>query len=244
MATIAVLGTLDSKGFEHEYVANIIRKRGHKVKLIDLGTGGPAQIEPDFSRFDVAESAGLNLQELMDRQDRGECVVAMSKAAPIFLAQLVDDKVIDGVISLGGGGGTALATSAMRALPIGFPKLMVSTLASGNTEHYLGTKDIAMMPSIVDVAGLNSISKMIFARAAVQSAGWLKRKLKVMKTVNHSLWLQCLVTLLSVLILLQKFWKVPVTKFWYFTLLVQVAVQWKTSLRDRHGSRCTRPNNY
>jgi uncharacterized protein (UPF0261 family) len=178
MATIAVLGTLDSKGFEHEYVANIIRKRGHKVKLIDLGTGGPAQIEPDYSRFDVAESVGLNLQELMDRKDRGECVVAMSKAAPIFLAKLVEEKIIDGVISLGGGGGTALATSAMRALPIGFPKLMVSTLASGNTEHYLGTKDIAMMPSIVDVAGLNSVSKMIFSRAAGAICGMVEAKIE------------------------------------------------------------------
>ncbi|MDD7984894.1 Tm-1-like ATP-binding domain-containing protein [Lentisphaera marina] len=178
MATIAVLGTLDSKGFEHEYVANIIRKRGHKVKFIDLGTGGPAQIQPDYSRFDVAESAGLNLQEFMDRKDRGECVVAMSKAAPVFLAKLVEDKVIDGVISLGGGGGTALATSAMRALPIGFPKLMVSTLASGNTEHYLGTKDIAMMPSIVDVAGLNSISKMIFSRAAGSICGMVEAEIE------------------------------------------------------------------
>ena len=178
MATIAVLGTLDSKGLEHGYVADLIRKRGHEVKLIDLGTGAPAQIEPDYSRFDVAESAGLNLQELMDRQDRGECVVAMSKAAPIFLAKLVEDKVIDGVISLGGGGGTALATSAMRALPIGFPKLMVSTLASGNTEHYLGTKDIAMMPSLVDVAGLNSISKMIFSRAAGSICGMVEAEIE------------------------------------------------------------------
>lgn len=178
MATIAVLGTLDSKGFEHEYVANIIRSRGHDVKLIDLGTGGPAQIEPDYTRFDVAESASLNLQALIDRQDRGECVVAMSKAAPIFLSKLVEDELIDGVISLGGGGGTALATSAMRALPIGFPKLMVSTLASGNTEHYLGTKDIAMMPSIVDVAGLNSISKMIFSRAAGAICGMVEAKIE------------------------------------------------------------------
>jgi uncharacterized protein (UPF0261 family) len=114
----------------------------------------------------------------MDRKDRGECVVSMSKAAPVFLAKLVEEKVIDGVISLGGGGGTALASSAMRALPIGFPKLIVSTLASGNTEHYLGTKDIAMMPSIVDVAGLNSISKMIFARAAGAICGMVEAEIE------------------------------------------------------------------
>jgi len=90
----------------------------------------------------------------------------MSKAAPVYLSKLVKEKRIDGVISLGGGGGTALGTAAMRALPIGFPKVMVSTLASGNTEHYIGTSDICMFPSIVDVAGLNSISKVIFSRAA------------------------------------------------------------------------------
>ena len=174
MATIAVIGTLDSKGHEHAFVADLIRKRGHTPVLIDLGTGTDPQVTPDITRFQVAEAAGLDLQTLIDQQDRGECVVAMSKAAPVLLAQLVADKKIDGVISLGGGGGTALGTAAMRALPIGFPKLMVSTLASGNTAHYLGTKDITMMPSIVDVAGLNSISKVIFSRAAGAICGMVE----------------------------------------------------------------------
>ena len=174
MATIAVIGTLDSKGHEHAFVADLIRKRGHTPVLIDLGTGTDPQVTPDITRFQVAEAAGLDLQTLIDQQDRGECVVAMSKAAPVLLTQLVAEEKIDGVISLGGGGGTALGTAAMRALPIGFPKLMVSTLASGNTAHYLGTKDITMMPSIVDVAGLNSISKVIFSRAAGAICGMVE----------------------------------------------------------------------
>ena len=174
MATIAVIGTLDSKGHEHAFVADLIHKRGHTPVLIDLGTGTDPQVTPDITRFQVAKAAGLDLQPLIDQQDRGQCVVAMSKAAPVLLAQLVADKKIDGVISLGGGGGTALGTAAMRALPIGFPKLMVSTLASGNTAHYLGTKDITMMPSIVDVAGLNSISKVIFSRAAGAICGMVE----------------------------------------------------------------------
>ena len=177
MATIAVIGTLDSKGHEHAFVADLIHKRGHTPVLIDLGTGTDPQVTPDITRFQVAEAAGLDLQPLIDQQDRGECVVAMSKAAPVLLAQLVADKKIDGVISLGGGGGTALGTAAMRALPIGFPKLMVSTLASGNTAHYLGTKDITMMPSIVDVAGLNSISKVIFSRAAGAICGMVETEI-------------------------------------------------------------------
>ncbi len=166
MSTIAVIGTLDSKGLEHAFVAAEIRKRGHAVLLIDLGTGGAPVVTPDITRFEVAAAAGLDLQPLLDRHDRGECVVAMSQAAPVLLEKIAREGKIHGVISLGGGGGTALATAAMRALPLGFPKLMVSTLASGNTAHYLGTKDIAMMPAIVDVAGLNRVSRMVFTRAA------------------------------------------------------------------------------
>ena len=172
--TIAVLGTLDSKGHEHAFVADLIRKKRHDVLLIDLGTGGKPQVEPNVSRFEVAAAIDLDLQTLIDKQDRGECVVAMSKAAPVFLSKLASDGKIDGVISLGGGGGTALGTAAMRALPVGFPKLMVSTLASGNTAHYVGTKDITMMPSIVDVAGLNRISKTIFTRAAGAICGMVE----------------------------------------------------------------------
>jgi uncharacterized protein (UPF0261 family) len=102
----------------------------------------------------------------MAKKDRGECVVAMTKAAPAFVAKLAAEGKIDGIISLGGGGGTAIGTAAMRALPLGFPKLMVSTLAAGNVAPYLGTKDITMMPSIADVAGLNRLSRVIFTRAA------------------------------------------------------------------------------
>lgn len=174
--TIAVIGTLDSKGEEHAFVADLIRARGHGTLLIDLGTGGAPVVEPDVDRYEVAAAAGLDLQPLIDRKDRGECVVAMSEAAPVYLSKLVADGRIDGVISLGGGGGTALGTAAMRALPTGFPKLMVSTLASGNTAHYVGSKDITMMPSIVDVAGLNRVSKTIFTRAAGAVCGMVEEQ--------------------------------------------------------------------
>src|SRR5213594_3891590 len=98
----------------------------------------------------------------------------MSRGAPLVLARLASEKKIDGVISLGGGGGTAIATAGMRALPLGFPKLMVSTLASGNTAQYVGVKDIVMMPSIVDVAGLNRISRVILSRAAGAICGMVE----------------------------------------------------------------------
>lgn len=177
MATIAILGTLDSKAEEHSFIAERIRERGHNVALIDVGTGGEPQITPDYSRYEVAAATGVDLKSLIERHDRGACVVAMSEAAPIFLAQLVEAGTINGVVSLGGGGGTAIGTAAMRALPIGFPKLMVSTLASGNTAHYVGTKDIVMMPSIVDVSGLNRISRTIFTRAAGAICGMVEAKI-------------------------------------------------------------------
>jgi len=166
MATIAVLGTLDSKGEEHAFVAALIAQHGHKPLLIDVGTGGPATVQPNFSREQVAAAIGLDLTALMAKKDRGACVVAMTHAAPAFVSKLASDGRIHGIISLGGGGGTAIGTAAMRALPLGFPKLMVTTLAAGNVAPYLGTKDITMMPSIADVAGLNRLSRVIFTRAA------------------------------------------------------------------------------
>ena len=174
MATIAVLGTLDTKGHEHAFVAQRIRELGHEPLLIDVGTADSPQITPDIRREEVAAAGNIDLQALMARADRGECVSAMSKAVPKLLERLQAEGRIDGVISLGGGGGTAIATAAMRVLPIGFPKLMVSTLASGNTAHYVGTKDITMMPSIVDVAGLNRISRTIFSRAAGAICGMVE----------------------------------------------------------------------
>jgi uncharacterized protein (UPF0261 family) len=174
MATIAVLGTLDTKGREHAFVAERIRARGHDALLVDVGTGGEPTVVPDIPRAEVAAAAGIDVVELVARGDRGECVTAMAKAAPRLLETLVAERRIQGVISLGGGGGTAIATAAMRALPVGFPKLMVSTLASGNTAAYVGTSDIAMLPAVVDVQGLNRISRTILARAAGAICGMVE----------------------------------------------------------------------
>jgi uncharacterized protein (UPF0261 family) len=174
MPTIALLGTMDTKGVEHGFVAEQIRARGHRTLVIDLGTDAPPQIQPDITREEVARVAGVDLAALVARHDRGEAVAAMSQAAPAILSKLHAEGRIDGVISLGGGGGTAIATAGMRALPLGFPKLMVSTLASGNTAQYVGVKDIVMMPSIVDVAGLNRISRQILSRAAGAICGMVE----------------------------------------------------------------------
>src|SRR4051812_42614568 len=121
MATIAVLGTMDTKGEEHAFVADLIRARGHKTFVLDVGTLEPPKLKPDVTRDEVARAAGADLAALSARRDRGECVAAMAKGAPVILSKLAEEKKIDGVISLGGGGGTAICTAAMRALPIGFP---------------------------------------------------------------------------------------------------------------------------
>jgi uncharacterized protein (UPF0261 family) len=179
MATIAVIGTLDSKGAEHAFVVDLIRARGHTTLLIDVGSGAPPTVTPDITREEVVAASGLDLMEILARKDRGECVVAMSEAAPFLLEKLAADGKIQGVISLGGGGGTAIATSAMRVLPLGFPKLMVSTLAAGNTAPYLGTKDIVMMPSIADIAGLNRLSRIILSRAAGAICGMVEAEIRM-----------------------------------------------------------------
>lgn len=171
---IALLGTMDTKGDEFRFVADLIKARGHETVVIDVGTDRPPLLQPDISREEVAAMAALDLKGLIDRHDRGECVGAMAKAAEIVLSRLQSEGKIDAVISLGGGGGTAIATAGMRALPIGFPKVMVSTLASGNTAHYVGVKDVVMFPAIVDVAGVNRISRVILSQAAGAICGMVE----------------------------------------------------------------------
>jgi uncharacterized protein (UPF0261 family) len=174
MATIAVLGTMDTKGEEHAFVAELIRKRGHQTLVIDVGALEEPKLKPDVTRAEVARAAGADLEQLVARRDRGEMIKMMSQGAPIVLTRLWQEKKIDGVISLGGGGGTSIGTAAMRALPIGFPKVMVTTLASGNTTQYLGVKDVVLFPSIVDVAGINRISRVILSRAAGAICGMVE----------------------------------------------------------------------
>ena len=167
MKTIAILGTLDTKGEEHAFVAELIRQRGHQALLIDTGTQGKPTVKPDVARSELVGDGTFT--------DRGEAVAAMAESAAVFCAKLVAEKKIDGIVSLGGGGGTAIGTAVMRALPVGFPKLMVSTLAASESAPvYMGVKDVTMMPSIVDVAGLNRISRPIFANASGAICGMVE----------------------------------------------------------------------
>lgn len=183
--TIALLGTLDTKGREFDFVKQIIEKRGHKTILIDAGILGPPAIEPDITREEVALKGGSTIEELISKKDRGHAISLMSKGACIIVEELYKEGKIDGIISLGGSGGTALATAAMRMLPVGFPKVMVSTMASGDTRPYVGVKDITMMYSVVDISGVNKLSSHILVNAAGAICGMVESKApEINKTIN------------------------------------------------------------
>ena len=164
MKTIAVAGTFDTKGEEFAYVKDLIESIGMKAYMIHTGVFEPA-FRPDVSNQELAAAAGEKIEDVVARKDRAWAMEVLSKGMEKLLPVLYDEGKFDGIISFGGSGGTALVTPAMQALPIGVPKVMVSTMASGNTQQYVGTSDIVMMPSIVDVAGLNSISVKIFTNA-------------------------------------------------------------------------------
>ena len=170
MKTIAVAGTFDTKGKEFLYVKELIEELGLKTYMINTGVFN-SEIEVDVSNKEIAKEAVYDIEDIVSRRDRAMATEALSKGMELLIPRLYAEGKFDGIISFGGSGGTSLVTPAMRALPIGVPKMMVSTMASGNVSQYVGTSDIIMMPSIVDVAGLNKISKTIFKNAVLAIAG-------------------------------------------------------------------------
>ena len=172
--TIALIGALDTKGEEFAFVKAELVRRGHQPLVINTGVVGDPTFTPDISAEQVASAGGATLADLRQQADRGKAIEAMAKGAAIVAQQLHEAGQIDGILGMGGSAGTAVGTAAMRALPVGFPKLMVSTLASGDTAPYVGVSDIVMMPSVVDVAGVNRISARIFANAAGAISGMVE----------------------------------------------------------------------
>lgn len=168
---VGILGTLDTKGAEFAFLKARVEAAGAATLTIDVGILGEPAFAPDVTAEEVARAAGADLAALRTRGDRGEAVAAMASGAAAVVARLHREGRIGGVVSMGGGGGTAIGTAAMRALPVGVPKLMVSTLAAGDVRAYVGVSDVTMMPAIVDVAGVNRISARIIANAAAAMAG-------------------------------------------------------------------------
>jgi uncharacterized protein (UPF0261 family) len=171
MATVVLVGTLDTKGQEYEYLRERLRVHGVDTILVDAGVLGAPAARPDVTREEAAQAAGAEARALADAGDRGAAVETMARGAAEIARRLHAEGRLQGILALGGSGGTALATEAMRALPVGVPKLMVSTMASGDTRPYVGATDVTMMYSVVDIAGINAVSARILANAAAAMAG-------------------------------------------------------------------------
>ena len=164
--TIAIVGCLDTKGEETGFLREVIENTGNRAWVIDTGVLEPPAFEPDTSREAVAEAGGASLAELLEKKDRGFAMTVMSAGAAAITGELFANSQIDGIIAAGGSANTTIGATAMQALPVGFPKLLVSTLACGDVSAWVGTRDITMMYSVVDIAGINRISAVILRNAA------------------------------------------------------------------------------
>ena len=172
--TVVIVGTLDTKGAEFAFVKDLIEKEGLNTLMVDFGVMGTPAFEPDVTREVVANAGGSDLAAIASGEHKDEAMQVMADGLAVVVRKLYDDGKLDGIIGMGGSGGTSIATSGMRTLPVTVPKLMVSTVGGGDVSAYAGTKDITFMPSIVDVAGINSISRKIYANAAGAIAGMVK----------------------------------------------------------------------
>ncbi|HZX08090.1 Tm-1-like ATP-binding domain-containing protein [Kribbella sp.] len=171
MPTVVLLGTLDTKADEYAFVRDRLLAAGLNVLVVDAGVLGEPGISADVERAAVAAAAGTDVGELRSAGDRGAAVTAMASGAAVVVRELYDDGRLDGALALGGTGGTSIAATAFRELPLGVPKVIVSTVASGDTSAYVRESDLVLMPSVVDVAGVNRLSARILANAAAAVAG-------------------------------------------------------------------------
>ncbi|MBL8814688.1 MAG: Tm-1-like ATP-binding domain-containing protein [Planctomyces sp.] len=167
---VLAIATLDTKGDELQWVVQCLRTVGVPVRIVDVGSQGPPQIKPDTDRYEVLSGSGYSAEQVMSA-DRGGAVTMMGDALSRWVVQEHSRGAILGIIGIGGSGGTSIVTQAMRAMPVGLPKLMVSTVASGQVGPYVDCNDICMMYSVVDVAGLNAVSTQVLANAAHAMAG-------------------------------------------------------------------------
>jgi uncharacterized protein (UPF0261 family) len=172
--SVLLIGTLDTKGAEIGYVRDRLRDAGASAIVMDAGVMGPPAFSPDIAREAVFAAAGATAAAVRAAGDRGKAVALAAEGVAALAADLHAAGQVSGVLSLGGSAGTTIGTAAMRALPIGVPKLMVSTLASGQVQHYVGTRDIMMLHSVVDIAGLNRISRAVLDNAAAAMAGMVQ----------------------------------------------------------------------
>ena len=172
--TILIIGAYDTKGEEYAFLKGLIEGRGHQTLMVNIATLGESKfIQPDVDSDEVARAGGSDIG-VIRQSDRGLAMKVMSEGVGKVVRRLFDEGKFDGIIGMGGTGGTSVISAGMRVLPIGIPKVIISTAASGNTEPYVGTRDITMIPSVVDVAGINRVSRQIFTRAAGAICGMVE----------------------------------------------------------------------
>jgi uncharacterized protein (UPF0261 family) len=169
--TVVVVGSLDTKGREFAFVRHLLEQRGLQVLVIDFGVLGEPPFQPDVTSREVAAAGNGDFDRLRASRNKAESMRVMTAGLVAIVRTLFLQDRFHGILSMGGTGGTALATAAMRELPVGVPKVMVSTVGSGDVSAYVGARDIVIIPSVVDVAGINRISRMIYSNAAAALAG-------------------------------------------------------------------------
>ncbi len=172
--TVLLVGALDTKGAEYAFVKELIEAAGLQTLVVDFGVMGQPAFEPDVSRAEVAAAGGGELAYLASGTRKDEAMRTMAQGLASVVERLYGEGRFDGILGMGGSGGTSIATAAMRTLPVGVPKVMVSTVGGGDVSVYAGSKDITFMPSVVDVAGINRLSRAIYANAAGAIAGMVK----------------------------------------------------------------------
>ncbi|MCO6451862.1 MAG: Tm-1-like ATP-binding domain-containing protein [Caldilineales bacterium] len=174
--SIVLAGALDTKWADYAFVRDLIQARGLDTLLIDFGILGDPPFPADVTNAEVAKAGGSSIDELRRKADKTQSMRTMSAGLAVVLSRLFEQGRLDGVMAMGGGGGTSIACAGMRALPFGVPKLMVTTVGAGDVSQYVGTKDIVMMPAVVDVAGVNRISRRVYANAAGAMTGMVNMK--------------------------------------------------------------------
>jgi len=174
MATVVLLGAFDTKGTEYAFLRDRVIAAGCDVVMINAGVLGDPDYPIAYGRHDVAGQVGGDLEALVAAGDRGAAVTAMAEGAGALILRLCEEGKIHGILGMGGSGGSSIISHAMRKLPIGFPKLLVSTMGAGDVSAFVGTSDIAMMYSVVDIAGINAVSSSILGNAAAGLAGMAK----------------------------------------------------------------------
>lgn len=176
---IVVVATLDTKGQEVGFVRDLIQSRGHAVVTVDCGLIGEPAIVPSISRHEVASAAGTTLEELLSLRDKNAAIQTMAQGAANIVSMLYERGELDGVLGLGGVQGTIIATTAMKALPVGVPKFMLSAVANGQATFgpFVGVRDVAIMHSVADILGLNVITRQVLAEAAGAIVGMCEMSL-------------------------------------------------------------------